>query len=326
MMMKSGTIVDWYKKVGDRVEKGERLYAVETEKVTVDVEAVQAGTLLAILAPPGTSIDVFEPVAVIGEPGEPIPDVAKPQTPEIGLPKPAPQAGVTEAYEVIPLSSIRKTIAERLSRSYREAVHLTVRLQADMSQAKSLRETFRVTKGFNPSYTDIIVKASAEVLKNYPMINATYENDELRSYKSVNIAVAVAIEGGLVTPVVSHAEKKSLREISSTIEDLASRAAKGELNLSEVTGGTFTVSNLGMFGIESLDPIINPPQVAILGVGKVENRPVIEGEAIRSKPMVYLSLTFDHRIIDGADAARFLSELKKKLEDISWLKDQTDPS
>jgi pyruvate dehydrogenase E2 component (dihydrolipoamide acetyltransferase) len=167
----------------------------------------------------------------------------------------------------------------------------------------------------------MIVRAAAETLKNYPMINAVFEDGELRSYASANIAVATALDGGLITPVVPEADKKSLLEVSSAIADLSEKAKVGKLDLSEVMGGTFTVTNLGMFGVESFSPIINPPQIAILAVGKVERRVVVCDDKIEIRPMAYLSLAFDHRIIDGADAARFLSDLKGKLEDLSWLKD-----
>lgn len=324
MMMKTGTVTQWYKKEGDKVEKGQPLYTVETEKVTTDVEAVASGTLLAILAPEGTTLDCLEPVGVIGEPGEPLPpEISKPGTETVPKPavEPSQVTALAPEFKVVPLSDMRKRIGERLSRSYNEALHLTISMQADMSQASSLRESLKNERNFHPSYTDIIVRAAAETLKSYPMINAVFEDAELRSYASVNIAVATALDGGLITPVVLEADKKSLAQVSSAIADLSEKAKIGKLDLSEVMGGTFTVTNLGMFGVESFSPIINPPQIAILAVGKVEKRPVVRDDTIQIKPMTYLSLAFDHRIIDGADAARFLSDLKGKLEDLSWLKD-----
>jgi pyruvate dehydrogenase E2 component (dihydrolipoamide acetyltransferase) len=324
MMMKSGTVTQWYKKEGDKVDKGQPLYTLETEKVTTDVEAVESGTLLAILAPEGTALDCLEPVAVIGEPGEPLPpEISKPGAEAVAKPgvEPTQVAATRPEFTVIPLSDMRKRIGERLSRSYNEALHLTISVQADMSQASSLRESLENERNFHPSYTDIIVRAAAETLKNYPMINAVFEDGELRSYASANIAVATALDGGLITPVVPEADKKSLLEVSSAIADLSEKAKVGKLDISEVMGGTFTVTNLGMFGVESFSPIINPPQIAILAVGKVEKRVVVCDGKIEIRPMAYLSLAFDHRIIDGADAARFLSDLKGKLEDLSWLKD-----
>lgn len=222
-------------------------------------------------------------------------------------------------YKVIPLSEMRKRISERLSKSYNEALHLTMSLQVDMSSAWSLRDSYKAGEKFVPSYTDIIVKAAARTLLKYPTINAVFDGGELRSYASVNMAVATALDGGLIAPVVSEAEKKSLAEISSAIAILSEKAKTGKLALADVMGGTFTVTNLGMFGIEHFSPIINPPQIAILAVGNVEKRPVVRDDAVQIRPMAYLSLTFDHRIIDGADAARFLSDLRKTVEDLSWL-------
>jgi len=323
MMMKSGTVTQWHKKEGDRFEKAEPLYTVETEKVTTDVEAVESGTLLAIIAPEGTTLDCLEPVGVIGEPGESLPpEISKPGTEAVAKPavEPSQVTAAGPEFRVIPLSDMRKRIGERLARSYNEAIHLTISLQVDMSQASSLRESLKSEKNFHPTYTDIIVKSAAHILKNYPMINAVFEDGELRSYASVNVAVAVALDGGLITPVVSEADKKSLLGVSSAITDLSEKAKTGKLDLSEVMGGTFTVSNLGMYGVENFSPIINPPQVAILAVGKVEKRVVVCDDTIETRPMAYLSLAFDHRIIDGADAARFLSDLKGRIEDLSWLK------
>jgi pyruvate dehydrogenase E2 component (dihydrolipoamide acetyltransferase) len=210
--------------------------------------------------------------------------------------------------EVIPLTGIRKTTAERVSLSARTAPHSTITMEVDMSNAVKLREKAHV------SYTDILVKAVARALEEHRSLNSTLEREQIKIYEDINIGVAVATEKGLVVPVIRNANKKSLTQIASTLRELVEKAREGKLTKEDLTGGTFTITNLGMYEVEVFIPIINPPEAAILGVGKVTEKPLVVNNELETKPVMYLSLSFDHRIIDGAPAAKFLQRVKQILE------------
>lgn len=211
--------------------------------------------------------------------------------------------------EVIPLVGIKKTTAERVAKSFRTAPHSTVVMEVDMTNATKLRKEKQI------SYTELLVKVVAEALRKHPLLNSTLTEDEkIRVYEDINIGVAVATEQGLVVPVIHNADKKPLEEIGSTLQELAEKAKVGKLVKEDLIGGTFTITNLGMYGVDLFMPIINPPEAAILGVGKVVDKPVVESGEIVVKPIMTLSLAYDHRIVDGAPAAQFLQEIKKTLE------------
>jgi len=215
--------------------------------------------------------------------------------------------------EVIPLAGIKKTAAERVSRSFRTAPHSTVVMEVDMSHAAKIRNE----KQF--SYTELLVKAVASALKTHTLLNSTMtEDEEIKVYGDVNIGVAVATEQGLVVPVIHNADSKSLEEIASKLRELAEKARTGKLAKEDVTSGTFTVTNLGMYGVDFFTPIINPPEAAILGVGRIVDKPLAEGKEVVIRPVMTLSLSYDHRIVDGAPAAQFLQEIKKILETITF--------
>ena len=215
--------------------------------------------------------------------------------------------------EVIPLVGIKKTAAERVSRSFRTAPHSTVVMEVDMSHAAKIRNE----KQF--SYTELLVKAVASALKTHTLLNSTMtEDEEIKVYGDVNIGVAVATEQGLVVPVIHNADSKSLEEIASKLRELAEKARTRKLAKEDVTRGTFTITNLGMYGVDFFTPIINPPEAAILGVGRIMDKPVVEGKEVVIRPVMTLSLSYDHRIVDGAPAAQFLQEIKKILETITF--------
>jgi len=163
------------------------------------------------------------------------------------------------------------------------------------------------------------VKAVAKALEEHRILNSTLEGEQIKIYEDINIGVAVATEKGLIVPVTRNANKKSLTQIASTLKELVEKARKGKLTKEDVTGGTFTITNLGMYEVEVFIPIINPPEAAILGVGKITEKPVIIDKEIRIKPILYLSLSYDHRIVDGAPAAQFLQRIKQILEKSSEL-------
>lgn len=208
------------------------------------------------------------------------------------------------------LVGFRKITAQRLSESYRNAVHVTINMEVDPTNLLSLKEKIEG----NPSLTVLIVKLVAYALKDFPNLNATLENDVLKIYDSVNIGVAVDAPYGLVTPVIRDADKQSVKDLMAAYQDIVSRARQGQLKEKDFVGGTFTITNMGMLGVDSFTPIINPPQVAILGVNRVRDTVVIRDGRIEPSKAMMLSLTVDHRVVDGAPGARFLSKVKEYFE------------
>jgi pyruvate dehydrogenase E2 component (dihydrolipoamide acetyltransferase) len=222
------------------------------------------------------------------------------------------------AERLIPLKGIRKIIAKRMTESFQNIPHFYLSLEVDMSAVQELRERLKEevekrTKG-KLTLTDILVKVSASALKENPIMNSRIEGDQIHLLEEINIGVAIALEDGLIVPVVHRADQKSLTEITSIIRDLTQRAREGKLSLEDVAGGTFTLSNMGMLGIDKFNPIINPPECSILGVGRTVEKPVVQGGEIKIKPMAWFNLSSDHRIVDGANAALFLNHIKKLIE------------
>jgi len=217
----------------------------------------------------------------------------------------------------IPLQGMRKVIAERLASSYQNAVHVPVRVDADMTAAAELRRQLKPAleaSGARLTYTDLIAAAVAQALVAFPLLNATLENDVVHIHPTVNLGIAVALEQGLTVPVIADAHALRLPELSVAIQEVAKKARGNQLPPTAYTGGTFTITNLGQFGVDSFDPIINPPQVAILGVGRIQDRVVAVNGAPAVRPMLTLTVTFDHRATDGAPASQFLAKVKELLE------------
>jgi len=348
LTMTEGTVVQWFKKEGERVEKGEPVVEVLSDKVTYEVEAPASGVVLKILAEEGVDVPVAETLAIITAPDEELPEVEVvaeapvERVEERILASPAakrlareydvnlarvtgtgPEGRIVEedvkrfvegakvaprVREVVPLTGIRKTAAERVSLSARTAPHSTITMEVDMSNTAKLREKFKV------SYTDILIKAVAKALTDHPVMNSTLKKDQIKIFEDVNIGVAVGTEKGLVVPVIRNADKKEVEEISSTLKKLVEKAREGKLTRKEMSGGTFTITNLGMFGVDVFTPIINPPETAILGVGRVVEKAVVVDKEIVVKPVMQLSLSFDHRVVDGVPAAYFLQKTKQILE------------
>jgi pyruvate dehydrogenase E2 component (dihydrolipoamide acetyltransferase) len=224
---------------------------------------------------------------------------------------------MVKATKAVHLEGRRKTIAERLSRSHLSAVHVTITMDADVTELNRLmRESMRQTAR-KMTYTHFMIKAVALSLRDWPMLNAYLENDTLTLLDEVNIGVAVALDDGLIVPVIRKADKKTQAEIASELDRLANDARDGKLTLAEVTEGPFAVSNLEMVGVDVFTPIINPPQVAILGAGKVAERSVVVRGQIQVRMTMPLSLSFDHRAVDGAIAANFPASLVARLENQS---------
>ena len=216
--------------------------------------------------------------------------------------------------EDVALSSIRKTIAKRMTESKTTAPHFYVTVDVNMEPAMAFREQILNAMDLKISYTDILVKAAATALMQNPGVNATYLGDSMRQHHFAHIGVAVALEEGLVTPVLRNCEQKRIDQINAELRDMVSRARNRKLKPEEYQGSTFTISNLGMFDVEDFVAIINPPEGAILAVGSIVERPVADNGQIRIGHTMKMTLSSDHRIIDGAVAARFLQDLKKFLE------------
>jgi pyruvate dehydrogenase E2 component (dihydrolipoamide acetyltransferase) len=351
LTMKEGTVGVWYKKEGDTVEKGESLVEVLSEKATYDLEAPASGTLRKIVVQEGVDAPVNAVLAVITGPDEAFSEAEMfaemPQAAE-GIKKsilvsPAakrlareygidlslikgsgPEGRISQedvrrfieatrgilpkVKELIPLTGYRKASAERVSASFRTAPHSTVVMEVDVSRAMALHDKLQV------SYTAILVKAAAKSLAKYPMINSTLEGNQIKIFDDVNVGIAVSTENGLVVPVIHNAHEKSLEEIDTIIKELGEKSRQRKLAKEDLTGGTFTITNLGMYGVDFFMPIINPPEAAILAVGRIVERPVVTDEKIETRPLMTLSLSYDHRIVDGAPAAKFLHEVKDCVE------------
>ena len=383
LTMTEGTIEKWLKQEGDRVEKGELLVEIITEKINFQYEAPASGILRKIFHHEGEVVPVATPIAIIAEESEVIPEVEtiKPEVPpEVIKPiavqkemeKPPERIFVSPiakkiAHEkgidlsslkgsgpmgrivkidvlraaervvgketapiapspygkTIPLKGIRRIIAKRMTESFQNIPHIYLSLEIDMTACLALREQLmeEIEKRAKVrlTLTDILVKVAASALKDHPIINSRIEGDQICLLEEINIGVAIALQDGLIVPVIRNADRKSLAEIATTLRDLTQKAREEKLSLEDVGGGTFTLSNMGMLGIDKFNAIINPPECSILGVGRTVEKPVVQGGEIKIKPMAWLSLSSDHRIVDGATAALFLNHIKKLLENPTLL-------
>lgn len=434
--MEEGTIIKWFKNVGEEVKKGEPLLEVMTDKVNLEVESDVDGVLLKIYGNTDDVIPVYEPMCVIGEAGEKVDDVPKaaelktgskieakeeskakektsaPKTDAVSADKilsspaakraarelgvnidnlagkgtgpggrvveqdivdfskntkitplagkaaadlgidtssikgsgiggkitfadvvaKAPKKAVAKPEEVpaaactqgagiggkIPYAGMRKAVGQNVLMSMQTAPHVTVNMEVDMTEAvrfrKQILENIEKTYNVRISFTDIIVKAVAKTIKDYPLINSTLDGKMIVISDHINIGIATAIDGGLIVPVIKDVQAMSLPDISKSVKAMAAKARSGKITPKDYEGGTFTISNLGSFGVESFNPIITPGQAAILGVCAIVKKPVVVGDEIKIRSMMNLSLSFDHRIIDGVPAAEFLATIKATLE------------
>jgi pyruvate dehydrogenase E2 component (dihydrolipoamide acetyltransferase) len=234
------------------------------------------------------------------------------------LPRSAP-AIIPGGHRDVALSLIRKTIAKRMQESKRDVPHFYVTVEIDMDAAVEFRGQLNSSTEFKISHTDILIKAAAQTLTKHPAVNATFLGESMRQFGEAHIAVAVALEDGLVTPVIRNCEQKTIFQINAELRDLAERARSRKLKPEEYQGGTFTISNLGMFGVEDFVAIINPPESAILAIGSIVAKPVVKKGQIVIGQTLKATLSSDHRIIDGAIAARFLGDFKKLMENPTLL-------
>ena len=238
-------------------------------------------------------------------------DVERAAAAPAATPAQSPAAAAPLEAEVVPLTSLRKTIARRLTEAW-EAPAFQISMSADMTRAQELRERLR-DQGV--TVTDVLTKLSAIALLRHREVNAHFADDELRIFPSAHVGLAVATERGLIVPVQREVERKSLVQIAAERKEIVQRTREGKLSQEDLDGGTFTISNLGMYGVEIFTAVLNPPQAAILAVGSIEERPVVENGELVARPLMAMTLTCDHRAVDGAKAAEFLRELKSLLEE-----------
>ncbi|WP_269713375.1 pyruvate dehydrogenase complex dihydrolipoamide acetyltransferase [Caulobacter sp. NIBR2454] len=405
--MEEGTLAKWLVKEGDVVKAGDVIAEIETDKATMEVEAVDEGVVAQIVVPGGTEgVKVNALIAVLKADGEELSaapkaapaaeapkaeaskaeapkaeakpaeapkaapvapakadgsrvfasplarriaeqagldlkavagsgphgriikadvEAAKAKGPSLGVAAPAAQAKSLEqlgipagSYDLVPLDGMRKTIARRLTESARDIPHFPLNIDIEIDTLLAARG--RINKmleksGVKVSVNDIVIKAAAMALKQVPEANASFTPEGIALHHNADIAVAVAIDGGLITPIIRKAELKTLSQIAVEMKDLAERARNKKLKPEEFQGGTFSVSNLGMFGIKSFSSIINEPQGAIMSVGAGEQRPVVKNGQLAVATVMTVTLTCDHRVVDGAIGAKFLSVFKPMLED-----------
>ncbi len=396
--MTEGNLAKWHKAVGDSVAAGDVIAEIETDKATMEVEAVDEGILGRILVDEGTeNVAVNTPIAVILEEGESEADMAgftQPTAPAAPAPAappdsdvavaPAPAAAVAAgngadgarvfasplarrmaaqmgldlakikgsgphgrivradveaqeagggrpaagpamavppsageaAYELIPHTTMRKVIAQRLTLSKQTVPHFYLTIDCHIDRLLEIRKELNArAEDFKLSVNDMVIKAAGLALRKVPEANASWSDEGVRLYKTADVAVAVALDGGLITPVIRHAEDKGLRDISVEMKALAAKAREGKLMPEEYQGGTFTISNLGMFGIREFAAVINPPEGCILAVGAGEQRPVVKDGALAVATVMTCTLSVDHRVVDGAIGAKFLAAFKMLVED-----------
>lgn len=222
-------------------------------------------------------------------------------------PPPAAPAAAAPAAGAVPFSGLRQMIAENMVASLQGMAQVTIFSEIDVTELVELRE--RLKKDFELTYTDLLVKAVTVALRKHPRLNATLDGEVIQPLEDINIGVGVALDEGLIVPVIRNADKLSVPEIGAALKALAAKARSNSLDIDEISGGTFTITNLGAYGVDGFTPIINPPELAILGVGRIVEKVVVHRGEIARRFMIVLSLTFDHRLVDGAPAAAFLQTL-----------------
>jgi pyruvate dehydrogenase E2 component (dihydrolipoamide acetyltransferase) len=300
--------------------KGERIFASPLAKRMAE----KAGLDLAALAgsgPRGRIIKADIESALEKGVGKAAPAAAEKPAEKptaAAAPIPAPAAGAPDApHKEISLSNMRKVIARRLTESKQQVPHFYLTVDCELDALLKLRKDLNERKGatYKLSVNDLSIKATAIAIRQKPAVNATWGGDKLYQFEDIDVSVAVAIEGGLITPIIRKADQKGLATISTEMKDLASRAKEGKLKPEEFQGGGFSISNLGMFGIKDFSAVINPPQACILAVGAGEQRPVVKNSALAIATVMSCTLSVDHRVVDGALGAEWLQAFKALIED-----------
>jgi 2-oxoglutarate dehydrogenase E2 component (dihydrolipoamide succinyltransferase) len=332
------TVSKWIKKQGDFVEIDDPIVELETDKVTLEVPAAVSGIIDHVAVSEGDTVEVGALLAMIvaGEKTlsntKPIIDKIEPVKTEKKLTKEqpkkeengdnsiiSPNRGNVNLEERVPMSRLRQAIARRLKEAQNTAAMLTTYNEVDMTALMEMRsnyqDSFEKKNGVRLGYMSFFVKASIDALREFPAVNAEIEGNDIIYKNYYNIGVAVGTSQGLVVPVLRNADKLSFGETEMNIVSFGKKAKDGDLAISDMAGGTFTISNGGVYGSLMSSPILNPPQSGILGMHKIQKRPVAIGNNIEIRPMMYLALSYDHRIIDGREAVSFLVRIKEIIED-----------
>ena len=325
LTMEEGTVSQWIKHEGDEVKTGDVIVEITTDKLTNEVASEHDGVMLKIVAQEGEDIPVKGLLCYIGQPGEAVGDApaapaAAPAAAEAApAKKEAPKAGLElmEGDTVVKLTGMRKVVAERMLASHTEIPPVTQNIKVDVTELMKFRKMLLAETGKKYSVNDLVLKAIAKCLTQHPEILVSFDeaNHQIIQRKHVNIGMAVALDAGLITPVIRDADKMGLDTLAATAKDLAARAKENKLLPDEYKGSTITVSNLGMFGIETFTPIINQPDSVIVGVCAIEDELQMDDEGKLSKHQVMrLSVTLDHRTLDGAVVAKFEMDLRDILQ------------
>ncbi len=335
----SGLLSEWHKKDGDTVETGEILFTLETDKVSSEVTATESGTL-SISVAEGEEVKIGQVVGTIAE-GSAAPKAGKAAEPE---PKPEPEPAAEPEKAPEPpapapsshqspvtnheptdartsrkkLSPLRRKIATQLVAAQQTAAILTTFNECDMSAVmklrKSMQENFVKRHGIKLGFMSFFIKATVDALKAVPGVNSRMDGDTIVTNHYHDIGVAVGTEKGLMVPVVRDCDQKSFAEIEQSLADYAAKAREGKIGLPDLQGGVFTISNGGIYGSLMSTPILNPPQSGILGMHKIQERPMAENGQVVIRPMMYLALSYDHRVVDGKEAVTFLVRVKDCIE------------
>jgi 2-oxoglutarate dehydrogenase E2 component (dihydrolipoamide succinyltransferase) len=328
----SGIISLWHRQDGDYVRAGDLLFTLDTDKVSTEV-AAQAAGLVRIKAPADTEVKIGEVVGLIEEASEPAAPAAAPVaapvvSPSAPTPTPVPApAAPTTPVELEPqerrvtrkkLSPLRKKISTQLVAAQRNAAILTTFNECDMAAVMKLRadiqETFTAKYGIKLGFMSFFIKAVVDALKSEPQINSRLDGDELVQNHFYDIGVAVGTERGLIVPVIRDADRKTFPELEQDLAYYAKKARDGAITIEDLQGGVFTISNGGVYGSLLSTPILNPPQSGILGMHKIQERPVAVDGQVVIRPMMYLALSYDHRVVDGKEAVTFLVRVKEAIE------------
>ena len=332
------TVSKWIKKQGDYVEVDDPIIELETDKVTLEVPASVSGILENTLVSEGDTVEVGALLGTIVAGEKPIKNKEVPkdlkskndnkEKIEVSNIEDKPLNNVVDTSrdetnvsleERIPMSRLRQAIARRLKEAQNTAAMLTTYNEVDMSalmeMRKNYQESFEKKNGVRLGYMSFFVKASIDALNQFPAVNAEIDGNDIIYKNYYNIGVAVGTSQGLVVPVLKNADKMSFGETELNIAEFGKKAKEGSLAISDMAGGTFTISNGGVYGSLMSSPILNPPQSGILGMHKIQKRPVVIDDKIEIRPMMYLALSYDHRIIDGREAVSFLVRIKEIIED-----------
>jgi 2-oxoglutarate dehydrogenase E2 component (dihydrolipoamide succinyltransferase) len=297
--------------IGGRITKQD-LESYLTGQTAVQTPGTAVASIPAAVPPPPKAAPAPPPASAPA----PTP-VSSPQAP-VAV-QPANMPGAPPAMRVEPMSIMRQKIAEHMTFSKLTSAHVTTVHKCDMTKVAKLRDklkgSFQAQYGFGLTYLPFMVRAAVAALRQYPLLNASIEGTNIIYHRDINLGIAVALENGLIVPVIRNADEKNIVGLQRSIVDLATRARSRQLRPDEVSGGTFSITNFGSFGSIFATPVINQPQVAILGIGAVQKEPVVIEDAIAIRSTAYLALTFDHRLIDGALADQFTAKVKSILED-----------